>query len=405
MLGARRVLSAAALLAMALSPTSAGAAQAADVIVSDNFYLPRTLTVQAGSSVLWEQQGNLPHDITADDRSWSSHPACTPFVPGSCMSDGDTFSRPFPQPGTFGYYCSLHGSPGNSMFGTIRVVEPGQVFPTDVLDLRATKSGGNLRVLGAASFGGLAPFELGTDAAGDSVQGTPAIMGMDLTKAAIGQPDGDSGDLVFELTAADLPPNGGLPEAARYAWDMVVTPAGGSPAGFRVSGGFSQVTGPNPAPDTAMPTFKVQRCPGEAASCGSAVPVSAVMNGESNRISVTIPVSVLSTIAGGPITGAEIRAGSFGYQGAAVTSNPQSSAPGPATDRVTLGGGHIVAARSVSVDVVPVGGTPTFDIPATVGADGSFTADVTGLAPGTYDVHAKACFGTNCDTASTQAIL
>jgi plastocyanin len=406
MLGARRILPSAALIAMALAPSPAGGAQAADVIVSDNFYTPKTLTVQAGSTVLWEQQGNLPHDITADDRSWSSHPACAPFAPGTCMADGDTYSRAFPEPGTFGYYCTLHGSPGNSMAGTIRVVEPGFVFPTTVDDVRATKSGTGLKVLGSATFGGLAPSEVGTDVAGDSVHGLPAILGYDLTKASIGQPTPGSGDLSFVLDLVDLPPTGGLPDAAIYYWDLNLVPPGGQPYGFRIQGSLTELSAP-PVPSTETPAFTVRGCGSQASDCTfSGTPVDAVMDGAANRITATVPTGVLAQVTGQTVIGSEIVGGTFGYEGAAATSDPQfSGTGGPATDRLTITGSHLVAARSVMVDVVPVGATPSFGTAATLAEDGSFTADVGGLAPGAYDVWARACFGTNCATRSTTVTL
>jgi plastocyanin len=403
---ARRILPAAALVAMALAPSPAGGTEAADVIVSDNFYMPQTLTVQEGSTVLWEQQGDLPHNVTADDNSWGSHPACSPFAPGTCMADGDTYSRAFPEPGTFGYYCTLHGTPGSGMAGTIRVVEPGFVSPTTVDDVRATKSGTGLKVLGSATFGGLAPFEVGTDVAGDSVHGLPAILGYDLTKASIGQPDPSSGDLSFVLDLVDLPPTGGLPDAAIYYWDLNLVPPGGEPYGFRIEGSLTDLTA-IPTPSTATPAFTVRGCGAEASTCTfSGTPVDAVMDGEANRITVTVPTGVLAQVTGNAVAGAEIVAGTFGYDGAAVTSDPQTSGGGgPASDRLTITGSHLVADRSVGVDVVPVGATPSFGTPATVASDGSFTADVGGLAPGTYDVWARACFGTNCATKSVTVTL
>jgi plastocyanin len=408
MLGARRILPAAALIAMALAPSPAGGAQAADVIVSDNFYMPETLTVQAGSTVLWEQQGDLPHNVTADDNSWSSHPACAPFIPGSCMANGDTYSRAFAEPGTFGYHCTLHGTPGNGMAGTIRVVEPGFVSPTEILDLRVGRTGNTLNLIGAASIGGVASLEVGTDPTGDGAQGYPAELGFDLTKASIGQPDPGTGDLSFIIDAADLPPTGGVPEMAWYHWDFALLVEGESPQGFIFRGRLT-----NAARDTRVPSFYLDECEGSGGGtpCADTTenPLDATMDGEANRITVSVPRSLLEQLVGGPIAGATIRTtGDVGFpNGAGVLAVPSNSALGPTSDQVAVSGTYTVAAPEVLVGIAPDGGTPSLDQAANLAEDGSFTAslDVSGLAPGSYDVWAKACFGTNCATRSVAVTL
>lgn len=408
MLGARRILPAAALFAMTLAPSPAGGAQEADVIVSDNFFQPKTLTVQAGSTVLWEQQGDLPHNVTADDDSWSSHPVCSPFAPGTCMQNGDTYSRAFPETGTFGYYCTLHGTPGNGMAGTIRVVEPGFVFPTEILDLRAGRSGNALNVNGVASLGGVASLEVGIDVAGDPAQGLPAALGFDLTKASIGQPDPRSGDLSFIIDAVDLPPTGGVPEMAWYHWDFAVLIEGEAPQGFILRGRLTNVTR-----DTRVPSFYLDECdgPGGGTPCADTTehPLDATMDGESNRITVRVSRSLLEQLVGGPIAGATIRtSGDVAFpNGAAVLAVPSNSALGPTHDRVAISGGYTVGTPEVRVGIVPAGATPAFEQVANLAEDGSFTSslDVSGLAPGSYDLWAQACFGTNCATRSMPVTL
>ena len=401
MLGARRILPSAALIAMALAPSPAGGAQAADVIVSDNFYMPETLTVQAGSTVLWEQQGDLPHNVTADDDSWGSHPACAPFIPGTCMADGDTYSRAFPQPGTFGYYCTLHGTPGNGMAGTIRVVEPGFVSPTEILDLRATRSGGMLRVLGAADFGGIASLEVGTDPAGDGAMGLPAVFGLDLTKASIGQTDPRTGDLSFIIDTTDLPPTGGISELGEYIWDFGVS-RDGEIEFFAIIGKHTDA-----ANGTRVPSFYLMSCNETTCSEPTDNPVEAVMDGTSNRITVTVPSGLLEQLSGMDLAGAEVVRGNNFFDGAAARLIVGSGDPGPDLDRVAITGAYTIAEQEVLVGIVPAGEAAIFDQAAEVAEDGSFTAslDVSGLAPGSYDIWARACFGTNCATRSTTVTL
>ncbi len=94
------------------------ATRAATVTVTANpdlTFSPQTVTIQAGDTVLWTNGGGT-HNVQADDNSFTSGPA---------DSEPWTFSRTFNTPGTYGYYCTLHGAPGNlGMAG--RVIVEGQ---------------------------------------------------------------------------------------------------------------------------------------------------------------------------------------------------------------------------------------------------------------------------------------
>lgn len=106
--------------AMALVAGPAQAQQSADVTVVDSDYQPREVTVDTGGTVTWTQVGSLPHSVTADDGSFDSHPECGGT--GDCMGTGDTFAHTFAEPGTYAYYCRIHGGPGGvGMSGTVVV--------------------------------------------------------------------------------------------------------------------------------------------------------------------------------------------------------------------------------------------------------------------------------------------
>ena len=82
------------------------------VTVVDSAYQPREVEVSPGTTVVWQQEGELPHTVTADDGSFDS----------GTMGQGDTYSRTFPQAGTFPYYCEFHGAPGGQgMAGVVTV--------------------------------------------------------------------------------------------------------------------------------------------------------------------------------------------------------------------------------------------------------------------------------------------
>ena len=68
-----------------------------DVSIIDNDFAPATMTVSAGSTVRWVNNGILPHTATAAGQ----------FDSGILMA-GETWSRTFDSPGTFNYICTLH---------------------------------------------------------------------------------------------------------------------------------------------------------------------------------------------------------------------------------------------------------------------------------------------------------
>jgi plastocyanin len=93
----------------------------AAVAISGSRYEPAQLTIPAGETVVWTNNDSAGHSVTADDGSFDSHPSCGSLA-GTCMMKGQTFSMTFPTPGTYPYYCRVHGGPGGrGMAGTITV--------------------------------------------------------------------------------------------------------------------------------------------------------------------------------------------------------------------------------------------------------------------------------------------
>jgi plastocyanin len=87
-----------------------------------------TTTVGAGDSVLWTWNGAEMHSVTADDGSFD-HPASP-----DAQSNG-TYGKTFDTPGTYAYYCRIHGATGGQgMSGTIVV----QAAATDTATATAT---------------------------------------------------------------------------------------------------------------------------------------------------------------------------------------------------------------------------------------------------------------------------
>jgi len=83
----------------------------AKVTLSNDKFEPKTVTIKAGSEVIWENKEGT-HTVTADDGSWGS----------STLTAGQTYSHKFDMPGKHPYYCTFHGGKGGrNMAGVVNV--------------------------------------------------------------------------------------------------------------------------------------------------------------------------------------------------------------------------------------------------------------------------------------------
>lgn len=90
---------AALLLAGALAAWGAPARAAGASVSIDNFtFAPAELTVAPGTTVSWTNADDIPHTVTASDRSFKSKP----------LDTNDRFDFTFTKPGDYAYFCSLH---------------------------------------------------------------------------------------------------------------------------------------------------------------------------------------------------------------------------------------------------------------------------------------------------------
>jgi plastocyanin len=84
------------------------------VTVSEFEFTPEVVTIDVGDTVQWDNAGGF-HNVVADDSSFTS---------GDPDGSAWTFSAPFDTPGTYRYYCVVHGLPGGEgMAGVIFVGE------------------------------------------------------------------------------------------------------------------------------------------------------------------------------------------------------------------------------------------------------------------------------------------
>jgi plastocyanin len=68
---------------------------------SDYAFMPRTARIKKGKKVKWAWSSNAPHNVTF--KTLSKH---------SQTGDTGSFSARFKKPGTYRYFCSVHGFTG-----------------------------------------------------------------------------------------------------------------------------------------------------------------------------------------------------------------------------------------------------------------------------------------------------
>jgi plastocyanin len=79
---------------------SANTSAATDTHVTIDGYAFKApkVTIAAGTAVVWKNQDDDPHTVTADDGSFDS----------KGLGQGDSFRYVFAKPGTYPYHCSAH---------------------------------------------------------------------------------------------------------------------------------------------------------------------------------------------------------------------------------------------------------------------------------------------------------
>lgn len=95
----------------------------AEVSADDDVFEPSELTVSAGETIKWTNNGRSHHTVTSSTDA-------APLDSGD-LTPGDSFSHTFTEPGTYTYYCTYHSDPvkGTGMVGTVVVEESSQSPP------------------------------------------------------------------------------------------------------------------------------------------------------------------------------------------------------------------------------------------------------------------------------------
>jgi plastocyanin len=82
------------------------------VSIGDNFYSPKSVSIDVGDTVTWVNNGQAQHSATASDGSFDT----------GIFGPGGRRSHTFNQAGSFDYYCLVHGT---AQSGTIAVAASG----------------------------------------------------------------------------------------------------------------------------------------------------------------------------------------------------------------------------------------------------------------------------------------
>ena len=103
------------------SVTSTGATSFVTVQVADNEFQPESFQLKSGGTVtfVW-QNGAGPHNVTPV--APNTIPASTNPAPPGTHSAPFSFDAMFPAPGTFAFFCGVHGTPTSGMRGSVTVV-------------------------------------------------------------------------------------------------------------------------------------------------------------------------------------------------------------------------------------------------------------------------------------------
>ncbi|MGV3758332.1 MAG: cupredoxin domain-containing protein [Actinomycetota bacterium] len=85
-----------------------------EVSAIDNTFRPGEIEVAAGTEVLWTNDGRNDHNVLpVEGDDWG--------VEAEAFAPDDEYRHRFTEPGTYAYYCSLHGTTTKGMVGTVVV--------------------------------------------------------------------------------------------------------------------------------------------------------------------------------------------------------------------------------------------------------------------------------------------
>ncbi|MBI5287889.1 MAG: hypothetical protein HY873_02825 [Chloroflexi bacterium] len=112
-----------------------------NVGMSEYAFDPAGVSLYAGDTVRWTNNGTMPHNTTANGGAWSS---------AILMQPGESYSFTFSAPGTYAYQCSLHAAQGQVGVIVVREGLP-TALPAAGQGPDAGPAGSNWLVIGASA--------------------------------------------------------------------------------------------------------------------------------------------------------------------------------------------------------------------------------------------------------------
>jgi plastocyanin len=169
---------------------------------NDFKFFQAEITVPVGTTVVWRNLSDIPHDATARDNSFASDQ----------LAKGQDFSFTFntPDPDGIEYYCSVSGHEDAGMTGVIKVTGGGGATPSPSATTPTTQAG---TATTAATAAGATTTTTAKAAAGASTTTTAAANGATTTTLAPGVTPTSAPD-VAETTTTTAAAHGGGEEAA-----------------------------------------------------------------------------------------------------------------------------------------------------------------------------------------------
>jgi plastocyanin len=77
---------------------SSGGANTVQVVMKNIAFVPDSVTVNVGDTVVWTNEDNVQHNVTADNGEFKS----------DNIGNGGTYSFTFDKAGTYPYHCTIH---------------------------------------------------------------------------------------------------------------------------------------------------------------------------------------------------------------------------------------------------------------------------------------------------------
>lgn len=126
-----------------LIPHTASAAQIT-ITITDNAFSPQNVTINAGDTVTWVNNGSVAHTATANNGSFDS----------GTIQPGQSFGAIFNAGGTYAYHCKFH----SGMTATLSVVTPG-VQATPVVNTTTNSNAAQIQAQAQALLAQIAALQ------------------------------------------------------------------------------------------------------------------------------------------------------------------------------------------------------------------------------------------------------